>query len=80
MLLMVMVDVVLVLVKPTSTPQNIIFADTGTIGLFKNLSVSTQHPPWCYLGVGIIQLVLLMVICLVLLLEMVKVVWTGAIT
>ena len=46
------------------------------MGLFINISVSTQHPPWRYLGVGIIQLVLLVVICLVFLMDMVKLVWT----
>ena len=50
-------------------------ADTGMMGLFRNLSDSTQHPPQRYLGVGIIQLVLLMVPCLMFLSETVKVVW-----
>ena len=75
MLLLVMVEVVFLLGQPTSTPQNMILAETGMMGCFRNLSVSTQHPPCRYLGVGIIQLVLLMVLCLVLLLDMVKVVW-----
>ena len=30
------------------------------VGFFKNISVSTHHPPWRYLGVGIIKLVILM--------------------
>ena len=70
-----MVEVVLVLVKPTSTTKNIILAETGMVGLFRNLSVDTQHPPYRYLGVWFIQLVLLMVIYLVLLLDILKVVW-----
>ena len=75
MLLLDMVEVVLVLGKPTSNPRNIFLAETGMVGIFRNLSVSTQRPPWSYLRVGMIQLVLLMVLCLVFLLYTVKVVW-----
>ena len=73
--LMEMVEVVLVLGKPNSTPQKRILSDTGIMGDIRNLSVSAQNLLWNYLGVGIIQLVLLMVIYLVLLLETIKVVW-----
>ena len=75
MLLLVILEVVLFLGQPTSTPKYIILEETGMIGIFRNLSVSPHHPPWCYLGVGIINFALLMFFCLVLLLEMVKVAW-----
>ena len=45
LLMMVMVEVLLVLGKPTSTPKNIILAETGMMRIFKNLSVITHLPP-----------------------------------
>ena len=45
MLPCVVVEVMLVLVQPTATPKNIMFAETGMMGLFINCSVSTHHPP-----------------------------------
>ena len=70
-----MVEFFLVLVQTTSTTKNIILSETGMMGIFGNIRVNTQHPPWCYFGVWIIQLVLLIVICLVLLMGVLKVVW-----
>ena len=73
MLLTVMV--VLVLGQPTSPPKRIIMEDTGIVGGFRYLIVRAHHKPWRYLGVGIMQLFLWVVIKFVFLLEMVKVVW-----
>ena len=56
-------------------PQNTILAETGMMGFFRNISVSTQYPLCSYLEVGIIQLVILMVLSLVLIMDMLKVLW-----
>ena len=74
-ILLVMVEVILVLGQPTYTNKNMILAETGIMGFFRNIIISTQHPSWWYLEVGIFQFLLLMVICFVLMLEMVKLVW-----
>ena len=65
----------LVLRQPTSTPKKLIFAETGMMGGFSHISISIHHPLRSYIGVGIIQLVLIMVPCLVLLLDILKIVW-----
>ena len=73
---MVMVEVLLVLGQPTYPPQNIILAEAGRMGIFRNLSVSTQNPPWRYFGVWIVPLVILIVLCLVLMMD--TVMWCGS--
>ena len=56
-------------------PQKIILEETAIMGGFINLRIIAQNTLRSYLGVGIMQLVLLMVICLLFPLCMVKVVW-----
>ena len=74
-MILVMVEVVLVLGSPTPHPKKLIPAQTGMMGCFDNLLVTSQHPLWCNIGLYIIHLVLLVVIQLLLVLVMVKVVW-----
>ena len=45
------------------------------MGVFVHFSIIVEHPPWIYLGVGIIKLLIMVVIRLVLLMVMVEVVW-----
>ena len=75
MVLLVIVEVMLVLGKPISNPEKIMLEDTRNIGGFRYLIMSAHHTPWRYQGVGIIQLVLMMIINLMLLMDMIKVVW-----
>ena len=62
MVLMVIVEVMLVLGKPISNPEKIMLEDTRNIGDLIYLIMSAHHTPWRYQGVGIIQLVLMMII------------------
>ena len=73
--LLVMVEVVLVLRKPTSTPIRVNLVRDRNDWFFGHPIVTTMNHPCHYLGSGIIQLVMLVVIHLVLLLDMIKVVW-----
>ena len=75
MLLLVMVEVVLVIGIPTYPHKNIVLDEAGTMWCLFNISLSAHNPPRRYLGVGIVQLVLMIVLCLVLLMGMLKVVW-----
>ena len=75
MVLLEMVEVVLVLGPPISPPQKIILSEIERMGGLFHLIVSAKHTPWRYLGVGIIQLVLMMVLYLVFLIDMVNVMW-----
>ena len=71
---MVMVEVVLVLLKPTYPHRKFILSQTGMmVGLFR-IRIIAQHPLWCHLGVRIIQLVIIIVIHSVFLLFVVEVV------
>ena len=74
-ILLVTPEVVLAIGQSTSTPRNIILEEIGIMGMLRNIRISIQHPPWRYLGVRMIHLVLMMVLCLVLLMEMVNMVW-----
>ena len=75
MFLLVMVEVVLILGPTTSTPQNMILAETGMMSGLVHLRISAQYPTWFYLVVKIIHLMIPMVLYLVLVLVMVKAVW-----
>ena len=79
--ILVMIDVVFILKQPISTSQQVDLGIDRYYGGFGNLSIIVHHPPCSCIGVGIIQLVLLLVIRLVLLLVMSEVVWVlGPIT
>ena len=69
--LLVMVEVVLVLGKPNSTPRKFISLQTGMIEGFGHIRVIKWHPPWRNILVGVIRLMLLEFLYLVLLLEIV---------
>ena len=56
-------------------PQKLILEDTDMMGDLSHLIFIEKYPPWNHIGVGIIQLVILVIFCLVLLLDMVWVVW-----
>ena len=57
------------------SPQHFNFSIDRHDGGFRHISIITNLPPWNYLEVGINQLVLPVLICLVLPQEMIKVVW-----
>ena len=61
-ILLVTPEVVLAIGQSTSTPRNIILEEIGIMGMFRNIRISIQHPPWRYLGVRMIHLVLMMVL------------------
>ena len=75
MVLPVMMEVVLVLVLPTSAPKNIFLGETGMMGGFIHLMVRIQHPQQSYLVVGIIQMMLQVILHQMLQIVVVKVVW-----
>ena len=75
MLLILMVEVMFVLRKPTSTPQHIILAETVMIWGLVNIIVSAQDTPWCHHLLGVIKIILLVIIRLLLVVVVVKVVW-----
>ena len=57
--------------QPISNPIRLFYTEKGTMGGFVHFSIIVEHPPWIYLGVGIIKLLIMVVIRLVLLLVMV---------
>ena len=71
---MVMVEVVLVLLKPTYPHRKFILSQTGMMVVLFRIRIIAQHPLWCHLGVRIIQLVIIIVIHSVFLLFVVEVV------
>ena len=73
--MLVLVDIVLVLGQPTSPPNMISLVETGMTGGVRNIITRAKNPPSCYLGVGVIHIMLLVIINLVLKLVMVKLVW-----
>ena len=75
MMLLLTVEIVLVLVQPTSIPIMFIFPEKCIMKGFTHFRMISQHTPWRYLGVDITKLVLLMVLFLMLFLELLKVVW-----
>ena len=75
MLLMVMLEVGLVIGRTNSTPKYIILAETGMMGLFRNLSVSTKHPHMALFSSRDYPVCASYGYLLVLLLEMVRWVW-----
>ena len=70
-----MVDVMLVLLTPTSPHINYIFIETNIMDGFSLIRVLTQQPMWHRISVGIIQLVLWVVFNLVLLMVMEMLAW-----
>ena len=74
-IIMVILDLVLVLGPPTYPPKKEILLATGEVGDIRNCIMIAQRPPWFYLAVGIIQVALISSICLLLLLDILKVVW-----
>ena len=75
MVLMVMVEVVLILVQPTSSSKMIILVETYMMWSLVHISVSAKHTPWCNNLVGFIQIILQAILHLVLQTVMIKLVW-----
>ena len=70
-----MVEVMLVLGKPTYPPQNNILVEIGFMVGFRHITVSEKYTPWINHSMRIIQLLIRVVLTLVLVMEMLKVVW-----
>ena len=75
-----MVEVVLVLGSPNSSPRKLILVDTDVMGGLGQLIVIIKDPTWNNFSVSIIQLVILVYINLLLQIVMVKVVWVLLLT
>ena len=75
-----MVEVVLVLGSPNSSPRKLILVDTDVMGGLGQLIVIIKDPTWNNFSVSIIQLVILVYINLLLQIVMVKVVWVLVLT
>ena len=77
MMIMVMLEVVLLQGKPTSTLKKKKIAKTRIVGGFLHIMVSAQHPPCQYLGLGVTHIIIQVILNLVLvfMMVMVKVVW-----